>query len=406
MDDFIRRPRQPLKPQPPVEPPVVPPIAERPHVLPVPHTVPAPQAGPVPDTQIVAGPPPPPPTEPVKPPRSKKHMFWWIGAAIALLLIGGIAGWVWYQNELSPVNPRNEERVTVTIEPNAVPMEIAQILKDEELIRSVEAFTLYTRLTGLQGSLQAGTYRLSQSESTPEIVAHLTNGNVDTIDITFLPGATLAEHKEVLSDAGYGEEEIDQAFAASYDSPLFDGKPVTADLEGYIYGETYRVASSASVEDILRMTFAEFESTLTTQNLRAGFAAQDLSLFQAITLASIIQRESIGGDEPQIAQVFYRRLAEDMVLGSDVTYQYIADKTGVARDVNLDSPYNTRRYPGLPPGPIASPGLASLKAVASPAAGDYLFFLSGDDDVTYFARTLEEHEANIRAHCQQKCQII
>ena len=136
------------------------------------------------------------------------------------------------------------------------------------------------------------------------------------------------------------------------------------------------------------------------------FKENGLNLYQGITLASIIQRESIGGDEPQIAQVFYTRLSIGMMLGSDVTYQYIADKTGVARDINLDSPYNTRRYTGLPPGPIATPGLNALLAVASPAPGDYIYFLSGDDDVTYFATTLEEHEANIRNHCQQKCQII
>jgi UPF0755 protein len=108
----------------------------------------------------------------------------------------------------------------------------------------------------------------------------------------------------------------------------------------------------------------------------------------------------------QIAQVFYSRLALGMPLGSDVTYQYIADKTAVARDTNLDSPYNTRRYAGLPPGPISAPGAKALAATASPAEGDYLYFLSGDDDVTYFARTLEEHESNKVNHCQEKCQIL
>ena len=94
-----------------------------------------------------------------------------------------------------------------------------------------------------------------------------------------------------------------------------------------------------------------------------------------------------------------------MVLGSDVTYQYIADKTGVTRDPGLDSPYNTRRYPGLTPTPIASPGKAALLAVANPAAGDYIYFLSGDDDVTYFAHTYAEHERNIVDYCQKKCSV-
>jgi UPF0755 protein len=89
-----------------------------------------------------------------------------------------------------------------------------------------------------------------------------------------------------------------------------------------------------------------------------------------------------------------------------VTYQYIADKTGVPRDTNLDSPYNTRIKTGLTPGPIAVPGLNALLAVANPAAGDYLYFLSGDDDITYYGRTLSDHEANIAAHCKVKCTII
>ena len=89
-----------------------------------------------------------------------------------------------------------------------------------------------------------------------------------------------------------------------------------------------------------------------------------------------------------------------------MTYQYIADKQGIERRIDLDSPYNTRRYVGLPPGPIATPGVDALRAVANPAPGDYLYFLSGDDDVTYFGRTLQEHERNIIDHCAKKCQII
>jgi UPF0755 protein len=96
-------------------------------------------------------------------------------------------------------------------------------------------------------------------------------------------------------------------------------------------------------------------------------------------------------------------MSQGIQLGSDVTYQYIADKTGIPRDPGIDSPYNTRRFIGLPPGPISSPGLSALKAVGSPASSDYLYFLSGDDDVTYFAKTEAEHEANISAHCKVKC---
>jgi UPF0755 protein len=227
-------------------------------------------------------------------------------------------------------------------------------------------------------------------------------------NLTFLPGATLADNRQVFLDAGYSATEVDAALAKDYDSPLFQTKPASADLEGYIYGETYSFGTSTSVEAILTSIFDHYYGIVEKNDLIAKYKAQDLTLFEGITLASIVQREaSPGGDDmAQISSVFYNRIKEGMPLGSDVTYQYIADKTGVTRDPTLDSPYNTRRYPGLPPGPIAAPGLKALTAVGSPATTGYLYFLSGDDDVTYFATTLAQHEANIRNHCQKKCQII
>jgi UPF0755 protein len=337
---------------------------------------------------------------------SKKLLLWAGGIVLALIIGVGLAGFLWYQTQLSPVSDNPNELIAVTIEPDTAPADIATQLEDQGVIRSDLAFRVYIRLSGTQDTLQAGSYRLSPGDSTPKIVEHLTNGNVDTFDITFLPGATLADNRKVLVDAGYSEEEVDAALTATYESPLFEDKPKAADLEGYIYGETYRMGSDASVEDILQHTFNTFAQVIEENGLKEKFSAQGLNLYEGIILASIIQRESIGGDEPQIAQVFFLRMEIGMELGSDVTYQYIADKTGVPRDPNLDSPYNTRRYPGLPPGPIAAPGKAALLAVAEPADGDYLYFLSGDDDVTYFGRTLEEHEDNIREHCQEKCQIL
>ena len=345
----------------------------------------------------------------LKTPRSgrwKKIAWWGIGGIVALLIVSSLGALLWYQQQLSPVNASSTELVRVDIAAGTTPDGIARQLKDEGLIRSTVAFGFYTRAIGVQNNLQAGTYRLSPSESTPEIVGHLQNGKVDSFDITFLPGATLADNRQVLLDAGYSAGEVDAALAVNYQAPLFEGKPAGSDLEGYIYGETYRMASGAAVADILLRTFDEFEAVIEDNELVAGYEAQGLSLFEGITLSSIIQRESGGGDQAEIAQVFLKRLGMGMELGSDVTYQYIADKTGVERSVNLDSPYNTRRNAGLPPGPIASPGVDALLAVAAPASTDYLYFLSGDDDVTYYGKTLGEHEANIRNHCQQKCQII
>ncbi len=398
----VRRPVQQARP--PIQPPVQQPPVNRP-VVPQP---PAPAETPVSQPIEQSG---------LPPKKSKKKMILLIIAGILLLGILAVAAlWFWYQMQLSPVDSGNTEKVAVRIEEASTPNEIAATLKEEGVIKNETAFLWYTRIQGVQNQLQAGTYRLSPSESTAQVVEHLVNGSVDTFQITFYPGATLVDNvtkvenridvTSVLKNAGYEDAEITAALAKTYDHPLFEGKPASASLEGYVFGETYEFYSGVSVEDVLTRTFDEFYKWVVQDNLVASYKAQGLSLYEGITLASIVQRESGGDDKAQIAQVFYSRLAMNMPLGSDVTYQYIADKEGGTRDPNYDSPYNTRRYAGLPPGPIAVPGLSSLTAVAMPASGDYLYFLSGDDHVTYYGRTLEEHEANIKNHCQVKCQII
>lgn len=362
--------------------------------------------------EVPSAQPAPQPIDPTPPLESKKKsplkkilLFSGLGLIVAIIGVC-LATWLWYQAQLSPVGTDKNALVQVTIASGSTPTQIADLLEEKEVIRSSTAFGVYTRLSGTQNNLQAGSYRLSPAESTQEIVGHLVSGKVDTFNITFLPGATLKQNREVFIKAGYSVEEVDAALAKSYESPIFEGKPATADLEGYIYGDTYTMGSGASVEDILIFTFAEYETVIKDNDLVAKFKAQGLSLFEGLTLASIVQRESGGNDQAEIASVFYNRIAAGMALGSDVTYQYIADKEGNPRDVNYDSPYNTRRYVGLPPGPIATPGLQALLGVANPADTDYLFFLSGDDNVTYYGRSVQEHEKNIVDHCKQKCQII
>lgn len=331
----------------------------------------------------------------------------------------------WYILSLRPVASGEIDKVRVTINEGDLPLEIAQSLEAKQVIRSANAFYLYARIAGISNTLQPGTFSLSPAESTPQIAKHLLTGNTEEYSVTFYPGAPLniastsssgtPSHRQVLEKLGFKQSEIDEAFAADYsqDFPiLFANKPASADLEGYIYGQTYQVSSGASVKQILMRTFAEFEAQIKANDLVAGFQRQNLNLFQGITMASIVQREVLApsssepsSDQRQVAQVFFTRLNKDMTLGSDVTYHYAADKSGVTRDHTLDSPYNTRIHTGLPPGPIASPGITALKAVANPAPGNYVYFLSGDDDRTYFATTNEEHEANIAQHCAYKCSL-
>jgi len=350
--------------------------------------------------------------------RSKRKITLWIISIVSIIAVAAVvASVIWYNVQLAPVGNDISQLKKITIVSGSTPSQIGEQLEKESIIRNSTVFDIYTRLSKKSSSLQAGTYRLSPAETTPQIIDHIVNGSVDKFSITFYPGATLVDNTDtsaskkvdfttILRNAGYSDQEITVALSATYDSPLFAGKPAGASLEGYIYGETYDFETGATVHDILTRVFNEFYAVIDENKLKEAFSARGLSLYQGITLASIIQREiNDPQDQKRAAQVFYSRLNSGMVLGSDVTYQYIADKTGVARDTNLDSPYNTRIHTGLPPGPIATPGLSALQAVAQPAEGDYLYFLSGDDDITYFARTYAEHEANITNHCKIKCTI-
>lgn len=395
MDDFRRKPVN--RTSSPVQKPVSPVLA------PQPLDTPAPVLG----------------SEKSKKPIKKRLLWWAIGVVAAIVLaFGGLFGW--YTFQLTPVDVGNTDKKVVKVEAGSTPNQIADLLQNEGVIRSATVFLWYTRFEGVQNSLQAGAYRLSPSESTQQVVEHLVSGRVDMFNVTLYPGATLVDTTDTAADkkydvttalkrAGYTDEEITAGLSADYsdyNDTLFQNRPAGADLEGYVFGETYRVAADATVEDVLRTSFDHFWGVIEKNDLVNKFQAQDLNLYQGITLASVVQRESGGDDKAGIAQVFYTRYRNGQQLGSDVTYQYITDKLGVDRDINYDSPYNTRRYVGLPPGPIASPGEAALIAVGAPASTDYVYFLSGDDDVTYFARTYEEHEANIRNHCQIKCQIL
>jgi UPF0755 protein len=176
-------------------------------------------------------------------------------AVAALILISVIAGYIWFQIQLSPAGSDSHEFKKITIAENSSSSQISKQLQDQKIIRSSLVFDIYVRLSSKGSSLQAGTYRLSPADSTPQIIDHFTKGAVDRYQITFYPGATLTDNSDkpikqdvtsVLKKAGYPESEIASALADTYDTSndkiLFTGKPTGADLEGYIYGDTYSLA--------------------------------------------------------------------------------------------------------------------------------------------------------------------
>lgn len=340
----------------------------------------------------------------------------WLGIGVVILIcMAFVSALVWYKTALAPVSPSDSSRQMVTIEPGSSLAMVGEILKEKQLIRSQLAFTIYAKSINAGARLQAGEYRISASESTEEIMKHFVSGSVDEFTVTFLPGTTLrrlpgdtssppVDIKSVLLNTGYSDEEIEAAFSKKYDHPLLATKPATADLEGYVYGETYRFASGASVETVLEKTFDQFYAEIEKKDLHRLLEAKGYTLHEAIIFASIIQREEKSAEnQRRIAGVFANRLRIGMPLQSDPTFIYGARVLSQPETREVDSPYNTYKRSGLPPGPIANPNVSALEAVAAPEETDALFFLSGDDNRLYFARSLAEHEQNIRDHCQTKC---
>jgi UPF0755 protein len=329
-----------------------------------------------------------------------------IGLAVIAAL--GILGWVvaeqWYKDNLRPVAEQTSE-VIFTIEPGQSTRDIARELEEAGIIRDETAFIWYLNRSSTVGDLQAGTYRLDPGQPADVIAQILIEGDVASNLITISPGVRLDQIQTIFERAGFDAGEVAAALSADYNHPLLRFKPSMASLEGYIYPETLQFTAEMSPGEIIERSFDELNDLLTPQLLKQ-IENQGLTVHEAIILASIVQEEvSDPETRKQVAQVFLRRLDEGISLGADPTFRYAAAVTGQEATPDLDDPYNTRIYPGLPPGPIANFTISALEAVANPADTDYLYFVSGDNGNTYFSRTAEEHQANIDRYCDELCRL-
>jgi len=313
-----------------------------------------------------------------------------VGLVLAVLVLGAtfLVRRVYFDG-LLPVSPSSEVVKLITVERGATLDEIAQQLKTEGLIRSPWAFKLYVGSKNVRDALQAGTYSFSPSQSVAEIVVQLSHGKVATDLVTIIPGQHLDQIRTTLANYGFSQADIEAALDPTLyrGNPALVDKPPGASLEGFIYPDSYQKDSGTKPEQIIEKALAEMNQRL-TPHLRKSFAKQGLSTYEAIILASVVEREvSKPEDRAQVAQVFLRRLRNDVALQSDATKHY------------FDSYHN----PGLPPHPISNVSATSLKAVAEPANTDWWYFVSGDDGITHFARTLPEHEANVARYCTKLC---
>lgn len=292
---------------------------------------------------------------------------------------------------------------------------VAKNLEKSGLIRSALIFKIYHKFRRPTDILKSGTYTLSKGLSVNEIITTLAAGSKDSrvFSFTILPGETLFDVKAKLIKIGYNPADIDAAMTKPYDFDLLADKPKEASLEGYLFGETHEFYQNASVEDIISTFLENFDRIVSKNDFKTKFKEQGLTLYEGITLASVVQKEALPADQPTVAQVFYSRLAQGEKLGSDVTTKYALDLVDPKRETYRDNEsaakitecHNTRLYTGLPCGPIASPSLSALEAVAEPSDTSYFYFLTGDDGKMYYSYTESEHNQNAIDHCHKLCNL-
>ncbi|WP_376789301.1 endolytic transglycosylase MltG [Thermoflexus sp.] len=304
--------------------------------------------------------------------------------------------------------------VLFVIQPGQSVTEVAQALAEAGLIRDAFLFRAYVRYHGLDREIQAGEYTLRKTMTIPQVAEALRSGRKAEWTVRIREGLRLEEVAEAV--AAQTHLSASAVLTAARDGTRWRARfafladlPPGATLEGYLFPDTYRFARDATAEDLIARMLENFGRKVTPEKIAAA-RTRGLTLHQVVTLASIVEREAVlPAERPLIASVYLNRLAAGMKLDADPTVQYAlgyqADQKTwwksplTLDDLQVDSPYNTYRYPGLPPGPIANPGLASIEAVLSPAETDYFYFMADcvkKDGSHWFARTQEEHLKNFQ----------
>jgi len=310
---------------------------------------------------------------------NKKHIL--ITLSLIILL-------VWWQ-------PLNLGRTEVTIPDNVNAREIADFLAEQHIVRNVEEFLLWLKLTGREKQLKAGKYELFKYKNPITLIDRLTSGGRSEIIVTIPEGLTIHETAQLLADQGLVDCERFLALCGDM-SFISELGLNTGSLEGYFFPDTYSLSTLQDEESIIQTFIRNFRKRI------AGYELVGDSVHQVVILASIVEKEAKYEDErPIIARVFINRLKSGRPLESCATVFYVlkadtplTNKQKLTdQDLKVDSPYNTYLHTGLPPGPICSPGANSISAVISPADIDYLYFVAKGDGRHHFSRTYREHVA-------------
>lgn len=319
--------------------------------------------------------------------------------------------WLLLSHETDLITPSDTSGTmqNFKIEVGESALSVIQRLQLEGLIRNTEAMRIYLQYSGYDTSLQAGVHQLSPAMTPIEIANVIQSLNRTVLDFSVLAGWRAEEIADVLPTSGLKitPEQFMEAARKFPTGLSFSAElPDSATCEGFFYPGVIQVSRTTTIDQLIQLLLENFDHNLTSQ-LKAGFSQQGLSIYQAVILASIVERESILDEEmPLIASVYLNRLAQNMKLDADPTVQYALGYQSTtktwwtnplsANDLSIDSPYNTYIYPGLPPSPIANPGFSALNAIAFPETSPYYYFRSACDKSGrhLFAQTYEEHLAN------------
>lgn len=317
----------------------------------------------------------------------------------AIILGAALVASLWTFAVYVPQNPQTVRTAMVDIKPGSSVAQIAQQLKQQDLVTSAFIFTVYARLSGKGERLIPGTYALKASMNMPQIVDYIASGRVAARKVVVPEGYTVAKIARLWAQDGFGAaDEFTVAASKTYDYSFLpqpkDG--VKYQVEGYLFPATYQVSVNATADEFVRQMLDAFENQA-LPIIIASTNGQLKSPQDVVTLASVVELEANDSDNrAKVAGVFLNRLAQGMGLQSDVTVNYATGKSITAStDIVVRSPYNTYVVKTLPAGPICSPGLEALRAVVNPTKSDNLFFLAGRDGQVYYAKTLSQHNQNI-----------
>lgn len=327
-----------------------------------------------------------------------------LAVLVIILVIGGIAYSKWNQVNLvkkaeAPYSSESK-MVSFEVKPGDSVGMVGADLKKGGLINDANVFVAYAKKMEVDTKIKAGIYTLNTTMSIKDILQTMVSGQRSELWITIPEGWRIDQIGDYLEKQGIttSKEFQDRAKVGGFSStPFLSGLSGSTSLEGYLFPDTYRVFADTTVDDIIQTMLDNFGKKVTKDMMNQA-NKKGFTLHQFIIMTSIIEKESAHSEDiRKIASVYYNRLNQGMLFQSDATITYITrrpDASPTIAETEIESPYNTYLYKGLPPGPVGNPGLAAMQATLNPETTDYLFFVSKDNRA-YFAKTYEEHLQNI-----------